>query len=190
MTHLDQTVHQTVTFIHTGALVKFARICSYRKFCVLNVHPNENLSHRWSQRCSARLDFQSIFSENWRQICKCTSLSPKTCTGCNLYVKRYRSLCGNSRALLSGVPTLTRADVPTLTRTDVQIASGCVWYLHWATLLTAGYEDGRPGGSVHMTEPSRWFNSRRNSHWFSGSCLNTQFHFTHTFRNSAALHVG
>ena len=179
MTPLDQTVHQTVTFSHTGALVKFARICSWPQSKVLRI--KRAMQMKICLIALGRSGFLVNIQWNWRQNCKRTSLSPKECTVCNLYGRRYRSLCGNSHALLSHMLTLAR--------TDGQIASDCGWYLHLAMLSSVGYEDGRPGGSVHMTEPSCRFNSRRNSHWFSGSCLNTQFHSIHTFRNSAALHV-
>jgi hypothetical protein len=74
--------------------------------------------------------------------------SLKECTVCTLYGWRFRSLCRMRRALLSDMPNAwacLRTDRLGLRPTDTNTR---------AMFSRVRTEDGRPGGSLHVTAPS------------------------------------
>ena len=146
----------------------------------LNNYSNIHLPQSKEHTERIKTGFSANIPTNWWQNCKRVSLSwlLKACTTWHLYGCRLRSLCRMRCILLS----------------DVRKAWACLCADHLGLRLTDAStramlsgvrtEDGRPGGFLHMTEPSSrhclthrriafgdgascWFRSRRNPRWVS-----------------------
>ena len=108
------------------------------------------MPHHSSQVCSAGLDFQSIFPQTDEKI-DSTSLCPD-------YLKHVLlAICmGEDSGHYVGCAVHSYQTCLRLERAYVQIASDCGWQDVSTRAMLSGVrtEDGRPGGFLHVTEPS------------------------------------
>jgi len=180
---MDQTAQHTVTF---GSKVGcwwsswgFAAD-QYQKFCLLTVPCKWKCTSSLIRSLFGRYRVSVNIPTNWQQNCKRVSLSwlLTAYTTCNLYGWRLRSLRRMRRTLFSDMRkawACLRADRLGLRLTDASTR---------AMLSRMRTEDGRPGGFLHVKEPSSrycltyrrtafgegvscWFCSRRNPRWVS-----------------------
>ena len=169
-------------WVISGALMKFVRIRSWpvSKILLINCAMQIKMCLITHQKFVRQSGFSVNIPTNWRQNCKCISLSwlLKACTTCNLYGWRLRSLCRMHRTLLSDMRkawACLRAD-----RLRQQLMDASTR----ALLSGVRTEGSRPVGFLHVTDPSSrhclthrwitfgdgsscWFRSRWNPRWVS-----------------------
>ena len=150
-----------------GALVKFARICSWPVSKVLRVK-------RAMQIKICLIAYHKVV----RQVWIFSQYSVKLTTKSQMYLFVAQRM--HSLQFVWEKIYIHMREQPYTSVIHVYACAGCgLYHQHWAIPSSVGNEDGRPSGCVQVTGSSWWFSSRRNPRRVSGSCLNKQFHRVH-----------